>query len=184
MKWISVKDKVPHDDFMCAFDWVLVRAERDDMYLTGMAQYLNGTWDIFEDVGFHSCTGFYAMSASDITHWMPIPSLDQEEEEHDLHMSPGEMMRTLENISGVSDDLKGPSYESSKQETDYLDETKPITPPPFPKDLLKDLFDEECPKFKGVELPKGGDPLGLNKAKRTIAAITRYDLINKTKNSK
>jgi len=75
MKWISVDDQLPEqDNNLCPFDWVLVCGENNDMFLVSFAQRRDNSWVIYEELGVHSCTGFYYMRPCDITHWMPIPT--------------------------------------------------------------------------------------------------------------
>ena len=68
-KWHLAKDMLPGGDgVMCEHDAVLVFSNFN-LQLFGIARYVNGCWEILGDEGAHNCTGFYAMSSEDITHW-------------------------------------------------------------------------------------------------------------------
>jgi hypothetical protein len=72
-EWISIKDKLPPDfKEYCEHDYVWVYAEkasRAPSPLFGIAQWQNGKWDICDEGGAHSCTGWYELMPEDITHW-------------------------------------------------------------------------------------------------------------------
>ena|SRR5258708_29344800 len=83
MKWISVKDKLPKDleDQMCPHDAVLVISiePRGPAPLYGIGRWHAEGWEIMENSGAHSCTGFYTLESQDITHWMQFPNMPKRE---------------------------------------------------------------------------------------------------------
>ncbi len=69
-KWYSVKDVLPEDiQNCCPYEWVLVYGERHNMELFGIANRKDKEWDINNNEGAHSDTGFYTLTPKDITHW-------------------------------------------------------------------------------------------------------------------
>ena len=79
MNWVSVKSWLPTDlKDMCKKEAVLVYSEESGPGRHGIARYINGKWEVLGDEGAHSCTGFYHMDSSDITHWKRLDCPDEE----------------------------------------------------------------------------------------------------------